>query len=158
MKKYFVIAFILFLAVTLNSNELSWVDTQVNAIKPPREGMNNSDITDITSPFIFLHGKKSKKRYTRTKVKSTVSYKKQAKSTQTSSQTSSIILQQPEKPLILSAVINDSALINGQWYKVNDNVDSFNLSIVNRTSVVLTKGNGKLVLSTSEPKRSLKFK
>lgn len=158
MKKYFVIAFVLFLTVTLSSNELTWVDTQVEAIKPPREGMNDSDIASITSPFIFLHGKKSKKRYTRAKVKSSVSHKKQTKNTQASSEESSVILKQPEKPLILSAVINDTALINGEWYKLNDTVDSFKLSIVNRTSVVLTKGNGKLILSTSETKRNLKFK
>ncbi|WP_373036017.1 hypothetical protein [Sulfurimonas sp.] len=156
MKKYLFTVFVLFLAITLSSNELSWVDAQVEAIKPPREGMNISDISNITSPFIFLNAKKSKKRYTRTR--STVKYKKRANNTTATSDAKSIILQQPTKPLVLSAVINDSALINGEWYKLNDSVDSFKLSIVNRTSVVLTKGNGKLVLSTSDTKRSLKFK
>jgi hypothetical protein len=155
MKKYFIIVIITFFTLCLSSNELSWVDTQVEAIKPPRKGMNNSQINSIKSPFMFLNDKKNKRVYTKTK--SFLSNKK-IKTTQASSNNNNIALQKPTKPLVLSAIINNSALINGQWYKVNDYIDNFKLSIVNRTSVVLSRGATKLVLSTSEINRNLKFK
>lgn len=157
MKKYFAIAFVLFFTITLSSNELSWVDTQVDAIKPPRKGMSSSHVANIKSPFIFLdknrvEGKKkgkSKKRYARPKSKS---------SSKASSSSKMLTSKKASKGFVLSAVINNSALINGKWYKLNDNINSYKLSSVNRTSVVLTKGKKKLVLSTSEIKQSLKFK
>ena len=64
MKNYLILIFTLFAVVSLSSNELSWVDTQVEAIKPPRKGMSDSNIANIRSPFIFLNGK-SKKKYSR---------------------------------------------------------------------------------------------
>ncbi len=154
MKKYSVIAFALFLATILSSNELSWVDTQVEAIKPPRKGMSNSNIANIKSPFIFL--RKNKKKGAESKSKS-ANYVASSKIT-TSSSNSSKIVSPKAGPLILSAVINNSALINGKWYKINDKVLNYKLSSVNRTSVILTKGERKIVLSTSDTKRNLKFK
>ena len=160
MKKYLVIAFVLFSTVTLSSSELSWVDTQVEAIKPPRKGMSNSNIANIKSPFIFLKKNRSEsksKKYTKTKSKPT-NYLRSKKTIVASSNSSDVISKKAPKHLILSAVINNSALINGKWYKLNDNIHSYKLSSVNRTSVVLTKGKRKLVLSTSDKKRNLKFK
>lgn len=154
MKEYIVIAFILS-SITLSSNELSWVDTQVQAIKPARKGMSDTEINKIKDPFIFYKNR-SQKSYAKVRRKSI----KHAniKNSATSSDAKSIILQQPLKPLILSAIINDSALINGNWYKLNESVDSFKLSSIKRTSVVLRKGNGKLILTTSDTNRNLKFK
>ncbi|WP_373003389.1 hypothetical protein [Sulfurimonas sp.] len=154
MKTYIVIAFVLS-SIALSSNELSWVDTQVEAIKPARKGMSDDELNKIKDPFIFYKNR-SKKNYVKS-IKKPVKYASVKKYT-TSSDTRSVILQQPSKRLVLSAIINNSALINGEWYKVNESVDSFKLSSVNRTSVVLTKGNGKLVLTTSDTKRNLKFK
>ena len=162
MKKYLVIAFVLFFTITLSSNELSWVDTQVDAIKPPRKGMSNSHVTNIKSPFIFLEKNrseakkrgKSKKSYA-TKPKSKSSSKMSASS---SSSSKTLASKKAPKGFMLSAIINNSALINGKWYKLNDSIKSYKLSSIDRTSVVLTKGKKKLVLSTSETKPSLKFK
>jgi hypothetical protein len=156
MKTHIVIAFALFLSIAPSANELSWVDTQVEAIKPARKGMNDSELTNIKDPFIFF-GKRTKQKYTKSK-KKTVMHSITKKSTTSSDSTSIIILHQPSKPLILSAIINNSALINGEWYKINESVDSFKLSSISRTNVVLTKGNEKLVLTTSDTKRNLKFK
>lgn len=154
MKTYIVIA-VLLSSITLSSNELSWVDTQVEAIKPARKGMTEPELNKIKDPFIFYKNH-NKKTYVKRRKKS-VKYSTVKKSS-TSSRTTSVILQQPSKRLILSAIINNSALINGEWYKLNESVGSFKLSSINRTSVVLTKGNGKLVLTTSDTKRNLKFK
>jgi len=154
MKTYIVIAFVLS-SIVLSSNELSWVDTQVEAIKPARKGMSDSELNKIKDPFIFYKNR-SNRTYIKTRKKS-VKYSTTKKST-TSSEATNTILQQPLKRLVLSAIINNSALINGEWYKLNESVDSFKLSNINRTSVVLTRGNGKLVLTTSDTKRNLKFK
>ena len=154
MKTYIIIAFVLS-SITLSSNELSWVDAQVEAIKPARKGMSDSELNQIKDPFIFYKNR-SKKTYVKSRKRS-IKYSSVKKYT-TTSDTSSVILRQPSKHLILSAIINNSALINGEWYKLNESVDSFKLSSISRTSVVLTKGNGKLVLTTNDTKRNLKFK
>ena len=156
MKKYSIVINALFFTISLSSNELSWVDTQVEAVKPPRKGMSNAKLAHIKSPFIFLNGK-SKKRYKKYKRKT--SYLKSSnKVATTSSNSSNTIKQSSSGKFVLSAVINNSALINGEWYKLNDTVSNYKISSVNRTSVVLTRGDRKLVLSTSETKRTLKFK
>ena len=154
MKTYIIIFFLLSSTI-LSSNELSWVNTQVEAIKPERKGMTETELNKIKDPFIFYKNR-SKKTYVKTRKKS-VKYASIKKST-TSSKATSVILGQPSKRLVLSAIINNSALINGEWYKLNESIDSFKVSSINRTSVVLTKGNGKLVLTTSDTKRNLKFK
>ena len=154
MNIYILITFLL-LSVTLSSNELSWVDTQVQAIKPARKGMTDLELDKIKDPFIFYKNS-TKSRYVKTKKK----YRKYAstKKSTTSSEANSIVLEHPSNNFVLSAIINNSALINGEWYKINESVNSFKLSSINRTSVILTKGNGKLVLTTSDKKRNLKFK
>jgi hypothetical protein len=154
MKTYILIA-VLLSSITLSSNELSWVNTQVEAIKPARKGMSDSELNKIKDPFIFYKNR-SKKTYVKRRKKS-VKYSTVKKSS-TSSRATSVILQQPSNRLILSAIINNSALINGEWYKLNESVSNFKISSINRTSVVLRKGNGKLVLTTSDTKRNLKFK
>jgi hypothetical protein len=154
MKTYILIA-VLLSSITLSSNELSWVNTQVEAIKPARKGMSDPELNKIKDPFIFYKNR-SKKTYVKRRKKS-VKYSTVKKSS-TSSRATSVILQQPSNRLILSAIINNSALINGEWYKLNESVSNFKISSINRTSVVLRKGNGKLVLTTSDTKRNLKFK
>ena len=156
MKKYSLIAFALFFTLTLSANELSWVDTQVEAIKPPRKGMSNSSVATIRSPFIFLDKNKSKDKKDKTK-KGTTKVKKKPLVSSKDSNTSSK-KKKSYKGFVLSAIINNSALINGVWYKLNDKVYTYRLSSVDRTSVVLTEGKRKLLLSTSETKRNLKFK
>ncbi|MEA1891469.1 MAG: hypothetical protein U9N33_02015 [Campylobacterota bacterium] len=148
MKTYFLMTFLLVSSVAISSDELSWVDTQVQAIKPPREGMSNSSVTSISSPFIFLDKKQKKK----------LSDKVQSDRTIISTSPDSIVSSKPLKHLYLSAIINNSALINGQWYKLNDIVHSYKLSSLRRTSVVLTKGESKLVLSTDSINKNIKFK
>ena len=44
----------MFMSAALLSDELSWVDEQVQAIKPARQGMQNHNLNIIKDPFIFL--------------------------------------------------------------------------------------------------------
>jgi type II secretory pathway component PulC len=154
MKTLILMAFILLFSISLNSNELSWVDTQVQAIKPPRKGMDNNELNKIKDPFIFYKNRYNKK-YVKARKKSV---KSSVKKSTTSSDAVITVLPQPSKHLVLKAIINKSALINGEWYKQNEYIDSYQISSVNRTSVVLTKSNRKFVLTTSDTKQNLKFK
>ncbi|MCK9491031.1 MAG: hypothetical protein M0Q24_02990 [Sulfurimonas sp.] len=153
MKIYkIIIASLLFFQVALSANELSWVDTQVDAIKPARIGMNNSEILKIQDPFIFY--KKSSEKSKNKKVAHVA--KASIKKSSTTS-TISAIKQTPQS-MKLSAIINNSALINGEWYRVNQNIAGFLVSSITRTNVVLTKGSQKLVLTTNDQNKNLKFK
>lgn len=138
-----IITSLLFFQTILCSNELAWVDTQVDAIKPPRVGMDNSEILKIGDPFIFY-----KKGSLSKKATSSVKY----------SATSDAVVVQAPKQMILSAIINSSALINGEWYRLNQTLNGFTIAIITRTSVVLSKGDKKFVLTTSDQNRNLKFK
>ncbi|WP_321777966.1 hypothetical protein [Sulfurimonas sp.] len=154
MKKFTLLLITLFISATLSSNELSWVDTQVEAIKPPRKGMETKALTEIHSPFIYSNGKKAKRRYTK---KKSSTYKKPSKVSTTSTK-SLHTMQKLPKNLVLSAVINKSALINGEWYNLNDSLYGYKLSSVKRTTIILSRGESKVTLSTRDKKQNLKFK
>ncbi|WP_324170798.1 hypothetical protein [Sulfurimonas sp.] len=150
MKNIILILITLSIYSTLSSNELSWVDKQVEAIKPPRKGMKNKALTKIHSPFIYLNAKK----YTR---KRTSTYNKSAKVYTTSTKSLHSRKKLPKK-LVLSAVINKSALINGEWYNLNDVLYGYKLSSIKRTVIILSRGERKITLSTRDTKQNLKFK
>lgn len=142
---YFVL--LLFLATQLFSNELAWVDEQIEAIKPERVGISNSEISKIKSPFIFLE--KSDESTVKKNTKGvTLPY---AKYKIVTKRKSSIYFR-------LEAILNKSAMINGKWYKEGKYVYGYKLSKVNRTSVVLIRKNKKIRLSTASRNRHIKFK
>ena len=100
MKKL-TILLLLVLSTTLFSNELSWVDEQVEAIKPPRHGILGRDISKLKDPFIFLSAKKVYKKRS--------SYKRYKR-------TSKRVSNYPSN-IKLEAIMNKSAFINAKWYK-----------------------------------------
>jgi hypothetical protein len=140
----------------LYSDELTWVDTHIEAIKPARSGLSNSKISSLRDPIIFLYKKKLE-------IKSEVAPK--VVKNMVSSSNSMIILPKTiikkrklGRGLILEAIMNTSALISGRWYKLNDSVGSYKLSKVNRNSVVISKNGRNKTLSTNSKKTTLKFK
>jgi hypothetical protein len=143
MKKILIISFIVS-AITLSSNELAWVDKQIDSIKPPRVGVSSSVISSLSDPFIFL--------------------KKQATADNKSiaGPTNSYVLKSDVKAaspsLRLTAVMNDSALINGKWYKVGDTVHGYKLLAINMRSAKLASKKTKLTLTTQSDSKNLKFK
>lgn len=149
MKKYIIISFLFLFSVVLSSNELAWVDEQIDAIKPPRKGLSNSAVSNLKSPFIFLN-KQSAKTVSNKPASSNLSV---ASSTAKTSEPAA-----SNKGLYLDAIMNKSALISGIWYKTNDNVQGYTILDITRTSVVLTKNSKRLVLSTNSTNRNLKFK
>ena len=149
--KTLIITTLLMLSINLVANELKWVDEQIEAIKPPRSGISKEKINTVQSPFIFLSNKKDKS-------KATSSSKKRAYKASASSGTRKNKIYKRSKKLVLSAIINQSALINKKWYKLNDKVGKYTLSSISRTSVILSYKKKELLLSTNTKNSNLKFK
>ncbi len=149
MKNNSYITLLLLLAIGLNANELGWVDKQIEAIKPAREGVSSSVIADLDDPFIFYKKKISKKVY---KQKARYSASKTNNSTSTTYSGTNL------SGFSLKAIMNKSALINGKWYKESEKIGRYNLSAINTTSVVLTRNGKKSLLYMSDKNNNLKFK
>jgi hypothetical protein len=142
MKKLLAMS-ILLLSTSLFSNELLWVDEQVEAIKPPRKGMNISSLSAIKDPFVFL--KKEEKKETSSPLNNglvTIPTKSVKKS---------------PKVLTLSLILNNSAMINNVWYKKGDKVSGYNVAHIDAKTVLLTKKKKQLLLSTKSSNKNLKF-
>lgn len=134
-----------FLIGTLFGNaNTDWVDKQVQAIKPPRKGVSHTAINRIKNPFIIVYKKTESDQASKTKEQSTQTSKK-------SSTTG---------PLKLSAVMNNSALINGTWYQVNDKVRGYKLAKIETDTVLLQAGRTKkmLFITTQNPKIKIQIK
>jgi len=139
------------LSFSLIANELKWVDEQIQAIKPPRKGVSSAQINSIKDPFIFLKKNKEDTENKKTKSKTYV-----AKKTKTVYKTNKVT--QKSATLTLEAIINNSALINGKWYKLNTQVGRYTLSAITRTTATLKHKKKELLLSTKTKSKSLKFK
>jgi len=145
MKKIILLAVSLSF-LSLNANELAWVDKQIEAIKPPRDGLKSSVLSSVDDPFIKL--KKKQKKNTKVAGKTSPS---------TKGKTNTLVAKK-KFVFSLNAVINKSALISGKWYKKGEMVHGYKLSTVKPTSVILTKNTKKLILSTRSVSNKLNFK
>jgi len=157
MKTILIIIVAIFLSNNVYATELSWVDEQIEAIKPPRKGVNIRG--SIYNPFIFLEKNKTKKK-DRKKASSVAKIKK-APSKSAGLNTVVCDTDANKKDsgrLLLSTIINSSAMINGSWYKKSDKIKGYSIVEVTKTSVTLKKGDKQLILSTNVTKPNLKFK
>jgi len=156
MKTILITLVTVFLSNTIYATELSWVDEQIEAIKPPRKGVK---ILGINNPFIFLEKNKTKKKETKKGPLASSAKKAPLKSSVISDTNTTKI---KSKSFNLSTVINSSAMINGSWYKKGDKINSYTIIEVTKNTVTLQKGNKKgdkqLTLSTNVKKQNLKFK
>ena len=156
MKKHLITMFFLSMSIVLCADELSWVDTQIDAIKPPRKGMSISSLNKIGNPFIFLQKEEKvaeKDKKNKTKINS-------SRFSNTKKSSKPVLRSKKElvKRLKLSAIINKSVLINNKWYYLNDKIYDYTISKINTTTIVLSMGKKKLVLSTEKSTRNIKFK
>ena len=147
--KNLLIPMSILLTLNVYSNELKWVDEQVQAIKPPRSGISKAKINAVSNPFVFLEKNKDKSAKTKTKTKSTLNKSSVSNANQVSKKSNA---------LVLYAIINKSALINGKWYRLNDKIGKYTLSSVDRATVVLKYKSKELYLSTNSQSKNLKFK
>lgn len=150
MKAISVRLLLLFLSSSVYASQLDWVDEQIEAIKPPRKGV---EIAKMENPFIFLAKNKSQKEESKSGVSSqdTTSLKAHKIA---DSNTSNI----QNKVFVLSAIINASALIDGVWYKKNDNIENYTVVDITKTTAILKTSDKMVVLSTSTKTPTIKFK
>lgn len=151
LMKTLFIALSLCLFSNLLANELSWVDEQVKAIKPQRSGMKQSTIATLKNPFIFLEKNRTEPLSVASKIKttSTPATIVQKRATQ---KTATV-----KKVLTLNAVMNNSVMINGVWYKIADVINGYTIKEISRSSALLTKNKKELLLSTHSSNTKLKF-
>lgn len=143
MKRLIIIPTVL-LSTLLFSNELAWVDEQIEAIKPPRDGMSSVKLSKIKSPFIFLKKSEEKKLMgPPSKGKTLPSVMK---------------VQKRKQILTLSLILNNKAMINDIWYKKGDKINGYTITELNSKSVLLQKNQKQLLLSTKSNSKNLKFK
>ena len=136
--------------INLEANELSWVDEQVAAIKPKRIGVSKSDILSLKDPFIIY---KTVEKIDENGKKSTVIIKKDLPELELSSKNI-----EPKVKLILQAIMNQSVLINGKWYKLNDKIGRYKVIDIKSSLVILVYKKERIVLSTDNQNTNLKFK
>lgn len=140
---------LILLATTLQANdqkpELAWVDAQIQAIKPPRKGVSPTTIKKLRDPFIYLgaDGKLRKKYIKHTKRLTKKRVKRE--------------IPRKHYRLLLEAIINKSALINGRWYKEGSMVYDYKLKQVTPKTVILTRGSERIMLSTFTQNHTIKF-
>ncbi len=145
--KTFFMTIVVLLTVNLSSNELAWVDEQVEAIKPPRIGMKNRELAVVKNPFIFLNKNRSVSSGKKSSTQQKSAKKKVASTSAIKKKTS----------LSVTMLMNSSAMINGTWYKVGDIVNGYKVSKMDTHSVLLTKKSKKLLLSTNSKSKNLNF-
>ncbi len=154
MKNTTIILSLLLSVSVATADELSWVNKQVEAIKPERKGLDFRILKKIKSPFIFLK-------------KNRVTVKKEAP--QASRRSVSVVSKQQSKSyckppvkhvsgvLVLNATMNNSVMINGKWYKLGDRVSGYKIKSINGNSVVLANSEKKILLSTKSRSNKIKF-
>ena len=149
MKTIFI-SLLLLLVVNLSANELKWVDEQIEAIKPPRSGMQVKELAKIKDPFIFLSSakSKSKKKYKRSKYKRS-KYKK------SSTKKKRAVLN---NKFHLAMTMNQTARINDKWYKLGDSISGYKIAKIDSSFVLLTKDKKNFLLSTHSKNTNLNFK
>ncbi len=151
MKTLYIIPLIIFIQL-LNANELEWVDEQIKAIQPPREGMKN--IHALKDPFIFLKKNKDdeeSKKNNKVTPSTTVPLMGQ-------NITKEKVTIVKKSTFDLSMIINKSAKINNKWYKQGDILSDYEILTISPSSVVLVKNKKQTILSTNSKNKNSKLK
>ena len=151
IKTLFLITLLL-LTTQISANELEWVDKQIKAIKPPRIGISSKNVNKLKNPFIFLNATQKPTNKNSTNTSTAINSKKHILSNRYYYKTIK------HKYFTLSAIMNGYALINSTWYKLNEKIKGYTISNITPTTVLLTKKNKKIVLSTKSKNLPLKFK
>jgi len=147
MKTLLISIFILSLT-NVYATELSWVDEQIEAIKPPRK---SSIIKNIKNPFVFLE----KNGFVK---KEPILEEKTVSTTNSNGKIITKVVKQRATPLVLNAILNHTALINGRWYKQNDKIRFYTITKIEKSTVILKNNNRQIILSTNIKKQTLKFR
>ena len=134
------------------------VNEQVQSIEPAHKGMQNCNLSTIKDPFIFLA--KNKGEEDKLSVKKIITVKIKIPSINQSTQTDQVSPAHEEpvnKVLTLELIMNNAARINGFWYKLDDKVNGYKITKLDRNTVLLTKKKKQILLSTKSIRKNLTF-
>lgn len=148
MKKVFVQLLLSILCSAVYASQLEWVDEQIEAIKPSRNGI---EILKIEDPFLFLQKNRPETETGEVPIQSAVEQKTSTPNLQDKNETK-------ERVFILNAIMNTSALIDGIWYQKDDTIEDYMLIDITKTTVTLKKNDKIVVLSTDSKTSTIKFK
>ena len=110
--------------------QLAWVDEQIQAILPSRVGIPDGMINSLRDPMKMVIP---------------------ASSLLPPPKLGTVPLK-VEEPLRLQAIINQSVLISGKWYKTGDMIRDYSLTEIKPGSVLLMGKKGhKLILFLTKP-------
>jgi hypothetical protein len=153
------VLFLLF-TIMISANELKWVDQQVDAIKPSRVGISNESIRLLKDPFVFLDKNNPKTELEKllNRDKKVIKKKRVQPVTVVSKPKKDINTSTKPTVYMLNAIMNESALINGKWYKNNDIINGYRVIVKNESNVLLSKKSKKILLSTKSTKNNINFK
>lgn len=129
------------IAYASNINELSWVDDQIKAIKPPRVGIQSGYIDLLKDPIRLAQEPNA------TDANPSVHYTASGK----------VDRMLHLKPLTLEAVMNGRAYISGTWYRIDDKVQHSILTSIEEDHVVLTEKNKKTRLFVNPQNDKIKI-
>ena len=152
MKKILIANISILLSTIVGATELSWVDEQIEAIKPPRKGIY---ISNIQNPFVFLEKNGYEKKQVKSSMKPAL-----VKSTSNTQKEITPVVNKPitYSKLTLELIINASARINGSWYKKSSKINGYTVVAIKKNTVTLKQGDKRLTLSTKTKNKTLKFK
>ncbi len=123
------------------ATDLTWVDAQIQAIKPPRVGIQPNYIDLLKDPIRLIP--------------SSVIAIEGVIQPQISSD--NIDRTSHFKPLMLEAIMNQNAYISGAWYRIDDKVQNSILTSIEEDHVVLTEKNKKIRLFVNPENDKIKI-
>lgn len=139
-----LLALTLFATLLQADTGTSWIDQKVEEIKPQREGLNTSTINSLKSPFIVIRAESKEPLSTGAKTAS-----------KDASKEAEPEIDMSKEPLTLQAVLNTSALINGEWHKESAVIRGYTLVEVRNDYVTLERKNKKLKLFIAQKSKNL---
>jgi len=150
---------ILFLFTNLFSNELLWVNEQINAIKPARVGIKDSELSLVRNPIIFLNTKVTKStKKSGKKIVFKSNFKKNTRTYKQRNKVKKYSKNNFKYSFQLEAIMNNSVMINGKWYLLGNKIKGYKIVEINNNSVILVRNHKSIILSTSTKNRTIKFK
>ncbi len=97
-----------------NDLSMEQIRIMVQKIHDPRDGISIEKLKDTKEPFVRVENENNTTTYV-------------------------VPVEEEDTKLTLNAILNESAYINGQWKRVDENVSGYTLKYIGRKGVVLKK-------------------
>ncbi len=141
-----------------SDKELAWVDEQIQAILPARIGIAESSINTLVDPIKHTVATRSNNPPPPFLNAPKMTLLAPPKLGSLPSIALPIAPKVVEEPLRLQALMNNSALINGKWYRPNSLVRDYTLAEIKSSSVLLNGKKGQpLILFLNRTNTNIKI-